>query len=40
MAHDPVSIARLRELTGWSPDPSLGRGLARVRQRLDAPLTG
>lgn len=40
MAHDPVSIARLRELTGWSPDPSLGRGLARVRQRLEALATG
>lgn len=40
MVHDPVSIARLRELTGWSPDPSLGRGLARVRQRLEPRATG
>lgn len=40
MAHDPVSIARLRALTGWSPDPSLGRGLARVRQRLEQRATG
>lgn len=40
MAHDAVSVARLRALTGWSPDPSLGSGLARVRQRLDLPATG
>ena len=40
MAHDPVSIVRLRELLGWSPDPSLGRGLARVRQRLERTATG
>ncbi|HEX4935129.1 MAG TPA: NAD(P)-dependent oxidoreductase, partial [Gemmatimonadaceae bacterium] len=36
MSHDDVSIARLRALVGWSPDPSLGSGIRRAVAALDA----
>lgn len=36
MAHDPVSIVRLRALTGWVPDPSLVAGVHRAVTALRA----
>lgn len=36
MHHEPVSIARLRALTGWVPETTIARGLERVRDHLGA----
>lgn len=32
MEHDPVSIRRLRELTGWAPETSIAEGVRRTQE--------